>query len=70
MVKYKQTKVVLGKIDQVRLYKRALLPYEVVGLKGNKLTICDREKEAKSPIKWDFLQKNYPTPERICFNAW
>ena len=60
---------VVKKINQVRLWKRIYLPFELFGLCGKKATNCFLNLDDKRIIQWQFKFLNIQKPLRSYFNA-
>lgn len=69
-IMYKKTAVTLGRINQVRLYKKLLLPLELVGVDGKQRTSCALMKHERSHIGWSFMQNDLSVPQRASWTTW
>ena len=54
----------LAPLNQVRMHKRMLIPCELVGFSGDKMTKEMREKEARSCIEWKINFDVVPKPSK------
>ena len=69
-VDFADSKITLGRINQVRKYKKVLLPIELVGSCGSKLTDCAIDIETKSPINWEFMKDDTGFPQHASIRTW
>lgn len=56
-VLYNKTAVTLGQINQVRLYKKVLLPCEVISFDGHAPTRFFYNQDEESPLAWKFFKR-------------
>ena len=58
------------RINHVRMYKQAWLPFELIGYNGRRRTRCFTIYDEKIPIDWWFTQRNVTKPDATCFKVW
>ena len=46
------SKKIIASINHVRLHKKIILPYELVGLVGDKATECSRDELEQNSLNW------------------
>ena len=63
-------KVIVDKINQVRLWKRVILRCEVLGLYRTKTTDCGERDEDQSILKWNFKMPKVYKPNRSYIRKW
>ena len=61
-----RSKVIVDKINQVRLWKRSILPCDLVGLEGTKTNNCGERDDEQSILKWKFRVTKLEKPNRSC----
>ena len=70
-VQDKKDKVkLLNKINEVRKFKGVMMPYELVGENGRKLTNCGRMVEEKSSLRWKKGTMSKKVPSKAIKKAW
>lgn len=52
------------------MHKQVWTPLELTGQNGRGRTGCFTVKDEKSPISWNFMQKNIEQPNETCFKLW
>ena len=60
----------LAPLNQVWIHKRILIPCELVGFSGNKITKVMREKEKRSCIEWKIKVDIAPKPSTKWYRIW
>ena len=68
-VMYNKTAVTLGRINQVRSYKKLLLSMELVGIDRKQSTSYALTKHEYSPIGWSFMQNDLLVPQRASWTT-
>ena len=63
-------KGIVNKINNVRLWKKYILPFEILGIDGNRATSCGEKDDEKSMIKGKFKIPNVEKPNKSCFLKW
>ena len=67
----KQNKLEIAKINYIRIFKKALLPCELVGMNGYEITECFCNINTKSCLKWRLPQPNITKPRgKNILNRW
>ena len=68
--KINDKKILLQCTNQVRQYEKVMIPCELFGLSGNKLSQCGLHVFEKSPIKWNHMEIEEVIPEPKSTNVW
>ena len=74
IVKYVQEEKVekeqISVLNQVRIYKKMILPCELIGFLGRRKTREAREEKEVSCVKWKCKFCDVPTPSKKSYSQW